>query len=120
MTTTHVSPASATAAPAATGPAPRRRRLPGTGVLGLIGLVVVLGAWQVSAWAGWVDPTFSSSPIGAITALGDLERSGDLWPPLLSTVESVFFGMLISLAVGIPLRLLIARTRLLYGLTQPI
>ncbi|HEV7656237.1 MAG TPA: ABC transporter permease [Mycobacteriales bacterium] len=119
MTTTHVSPASTTAAPA-TVPGPRRRRLPGTGVLGLIGLVVVLGAWQVSTWAGWVDPTFSSSPIGAIRALGDLQRSGNLWPPLLSTLQSVFVGMLISLAAGIPIGLLIGRSRLLYGLTEPI
>jgi ABC-type nitrate/sulfonate/bicarbonate transport system permease component len=91
-----------------------------TGTLGLIGLVVVLGAWQLSTTFGLVDPTFSSSPIGAIRALVDMIGTGELWPPLLSTLKSVAYGMVIAIGAGIPIGLLIGRSATLYGLTEPL
>jgi ABC-type nitrate/sulfonate/bicarbonate transport system permease component len=121
MTTTHASPASASVITAAGDPATRRRshRL-GAGLLGLIGLVVVLGAWQLSASLNLVDSSFSSSPVGAIKALVKMATDGDLWPPLLSTLKTVGIGMAISVVAGIPLGLLIGRSHLLHGLTEPL
>jgi ABC-type nitrate/sulfonate/bicarbonate transport system permease component len=100
----------------------RRQREPRlkSGVLGLIGLVVVLGGWQLSTAIGLVDATFSSSPFGAVAALADMITTGELWPPLLSTITTVAYGMVIAIGVGIPLGLLIGRSPTLYGLTEPI
>lgn len=133
MTTTHASPADQTLVATATGQRrlmrpggqPRRASLPGGrriggGLLGLIGLVVVLAAWQLSASLGLVDSSFSSSPAGASHALFDMAKSGEIWPPLLSTLQTVGIGMAISVVVGIPVGLIIGRSRVLYELTEPL
>jgi ABC-type nitrate/sulfonate/bicarbonate transport system permease component len=124
MATTHASPAdhTLTGAPARSPrskSAPGRRRL-SVGTLGFIGLVVMLGAWQLSAWLGLVDASFSSSPVGAIQALWYMATDGSLWPPLTSTLETVALGMAISVVVGIPVGLVIGRSYVLHGLTEPL
>jgi ABC-type nitrate/sulfonate/bicarbonate transport system permease component len=89
-------------------------------VLGAIGLVVVLGAWQVCAALGVVDARFSSSPLGAAKGLGQLSSDGALWSGTLGTLRSVGLGMLISLVLGIPLGLVIGRSPVLHGLVEPL
>src|SRR5262245_1233876 len=108
--TTHVSPARPATSPVEPR-RPRRERRLKSGTLGLIGLVVVLGAWQLCAWTGVVDDRFTSSPVGAIGGLVEMIRTGDLWLPLLSTVSSVVYGMIITIVVGIPVGLVIGRSR---------
>jgi ABC-type nitrate/sulfonate/bicarbonate transport system permease component len=88
--------------------------------LGLIGGLAVLVAWQVTVWVGWVDPKFSSSPLGAIDGLSYLQESGNLWAPTFSTLQSVGLGMVISMAIGIPLGLVIGRSVVLHGLLEPL
>jgi ABC-type nitrate/sulfonate/bicarbonate transport system permease component len=89
-------------------------------VLGVVGVAVVLAAWQASVAVGLVDENFSSSPAGAFTALVDSIRTGGVWAPLASTLEVVALGMAISVVVGIPAGLLIGRNRVLHGLTDPL
>jgi ABC-type nitrate/sulfonate/bicarbonate transport system permease component len=121
MTATHLSPDDARA-----GAPPAKRsatRSPGRHlnvVLGTVGVVVVLAAWQVCASTGVVDPKFSSSPFGACAALIDSIRTGTLWSPLGSPLSIVAWGMVISVVAGIPLGLLIGRNRILFGLTDPL
>lgn len=111
-----------------------KTRLPGTSVtavaqrpakdltviLGALGLLIVLGSWQLSATLGIVDSNFSSSPFGAIGALIDSLVTGDIWAPIGSTMSTVAWGMGIAIALGIPLGLLFGRNRILYGLTDPL
>jgi ABC-type nitrate/sulfonate/bicarbonate transport system permease component len=89
-------------------------------ILGAVGLVVVLAVWQICASTGIVDSNFSSSPIGAFGALVDSIRTGTVWSPLGSTLSIVALGMAISIVVGIPAGLLIGRSKIFYGLTDPI
>lgn len=89
-------------------------------ILGLVGLGSVFTLWQICASTGLVDPNFSSSPAGAAAALAKLIWSGEIWAPLASTLATVAWGMVISVVMGIPLGLLIGRSRLLYGLTEPL
>lgn len=86
--------------------------------LGLIGLLTVMVLWQLSAAIGMVDVSFTSSPVGAVGALVDSIADGTIWPPVGSTLASVGIGMAITLAVGIPVGLIIGRTPVLYGLTE--
>lgn len=120
MTTQLSSPARPIAGPVERAVNSRKDKKLTTGTLGLIGLVVVLGTWQIATSAGWVDGSFASSPFGAVGALARMISTGELWPPLLSTLESVAYGMLITIVVGIPLGLLIGRSATLYGLTEPL
>lgn len=89
-------------------------------VLGVAGAAVVLAAWQICTATGVVNPTFSSSPSGAFSALVTLLRTGQLWSPLSETLEIVGWGMLLSIVGAIPLGLLIGRNRYLYALTDPL
>lgn len=89
-------------------------------LLGLLGGAIVLIGWQSFVWMGIVDPRFSSSPIGAIEGLGYLADTGNLWEPTLSTLQSVALGMAISIAVGVPLGLIIGRSSILHGLVEPL
>ncbi|MFI6344040.1 ABC transporter permease [Streptomyces sp. NPDC050560] len=88
--------------------------------LGVVGMAIVLGVWQICASTGFVDPNFASSPAGAFMALVDSIGSGSVWGPLGSTLAAVAWGMLISIVVGIPGGLLIGRNRVLHGLTDPV
>jgi len=89
-------------------------------MLGLLGLAAVFGAWQLCTSVGIVDPTFSSSPVGLFGALVDFITSGEIWKPLSSTLTTVAWGIGLSLVVGIPLGLVIGRSRVLFGLTEPL
>jgi NitT/TauT family transport system permease protein len=89
-------------------------------MLGLLGLAAVFGAWQLCTSVGIVDSTFSSSPVGLFGALVDFIASGEIWKPLSSTLTTVAWGIGLSLVVGIPLGLVIGRSRVLFGLTEPL
>jgi ABC-type nitrate/sulfonate/bicarbonate transport system permease component len=99
-----------------------KRRTPRnyTMLLGAVGIVFVLAAWQVCASTGLVDATFSSSPAGALAALWDFVVSGDIWSPLGKTLTTIAWGLAIAIAIGVPVGLLIGRNRVLYGLTEPL
>jgi ABC-type nitrate/sulfonate/bicarbonate transport system permease component len=89
-------------------------------LLGLIGLAAVFGGWQLCTSLGVVDATFSSSPVGLFGALVEFVKSGAIWAPLSSTLSTVAWGIGLSLVVGIPLGLVIGRSRVLFGLTEPL
>jgi ABC-type nitrate/sulfonate/bicarbonate transport system permease component len=95
----------------------RRREL----LLGLTGIVFVLLLWQISAWTKFIDPTFSSSPVKAISSLWQQLFGGapSLWPAIGETMETIGIGMGISLAVGLPLGLIIGRASVLRELVDP-
>lgn len=95
----------------------RRREM----LLGLVGILFVLLLWQISAWTNFIDPTFSSSPVGAFSSLWQqlFGSAPSLWPAVGSTLETIAVGMGISIVVGIPLGLIIGRASILRELVDP-
>jgi ABC-type nitrate/sulfonate/bicarbonate transport system permease component len=125
MTQTQL-PLATTDAPAEARPASSNDQRPGfvarhkEVLLGLLGALIVLIAWQVCAWLDVVDVKYSSSPVGIAHGLRNLSDNGLLWQPTLDTLRSVALGMAISLALGIPLGLIIGRSFVLHGLLEPL
>jgi NitT/TauT family transport system permease protein len=65
-------------------------------------IVLILGIWQASATLGWVDPLFTSSPIGIAAALIELARSGDLWVDIIASAKLFLAAFVLSVAVALP------------------
>lgn len=89
-------------------------------VYGILGVVIVLAAWQITATLGLVNVTIASDPIRVIKAEVSLFSSGQIWGPLSVTAQEVGWGMLITLVISIPLGLILGRVTALYDMTEPI
>lgn len=88
-------------------------------LLGCLGVAIVLVAWQISTAAGLVDVTFSSSPVRVAQAEVDLFSSGDIYPALSATGVELLWGLLITFVAGIPIGLVLGRSRVLHDMTEP-
>lgn len=95
----------------------RRHR---SALLGTLGVLIVLIAWQICASAGVVDISFTSSPVRIAAAEGALFGSGQIWPALGATALELWWGLLISFVAGIPIGLVLGRSRVLHDMSQPI
>lgn len=90
-------------------------------VLGTIGIVIVLAAWEISADREWVDPFLSSKPSAIVTAAKDYYGSGgDGWAALRVSSKEFIIGFLAAVVVGIPLGFAIGWWRWLDELTSPL
>ncbi|GAA5180929.1 ABC transporter permease [Rugosimonospora acidiphila] len=119
MTTTTVE--ATRALPAARGSRAKaflRRRRPL--LLGTLGILVMLAAWQVCASTGVVDETISSTPLRIAAAEGHLFGSGEIWAPLRLTGLEFGLGLGITIVAGIPIGVLLGRVRFLDEMAQPV
>jgi ABC-type nitrate/sulfonate/bicarbonate transport system permease component len=74
-------------------------------VLGTLGVVFSLAAWQLVSSSGLVDPQFASSPLRVCRALADYTTSGEIWTDLAVSGHEFVVGFGLSILVGIPLGL---------------
>jgi ABC-type nitrate/sulfonate/bicarbonate transport system permease component len=89
-------------------------------LLGTLGGLIVLVAWQICASTGAVDVSFSSSPILIAKAEGTLFGSGEIYPALGATGWELLWGLLITFVAGIPIGLVLGRSRVLHDMTEPL
>ncbi|MEV8610522.1 ABC transporter permease [Amycolatopsis sp. NPDC051373] len=75
--------------------------------------------WQVCSATGVVDVSFSSSPTRIVSSEIDLFGSGDIWPALGATGLELLWGLLITFVVGIPVGLVLGRSKILHDMTEP-
>jgi ABC-type nitrate/sulfonate/bicarbonate transport system permease component len=74
-------------------------------LLGVLCLVIVLVAWQVSSDAGWVNKLFVSSPTSVARQLGHYVTTHQFWLDLETTGVTFLEGLGLSLVVGLILGL---------------
>jgi ABC-type nitrate/sulfonate/bicarbonate transport system permease component len=89
-------------------------------LLGIAGMAVVLVCWQLSTALDIVDVNFSSNPARTFSAGVDLFSTGVIWHPLAVTGYELLWGLGIVLIAGIPIGLLLGRSRVLHDMTEPI
>ena len=114
--TPRVTPQTQTRQPGLSGWARRHSSL----LLGTLGGLIVLVAWQLCASAGLVDVSFTSSPIRIAREEGTLFGNGQIYPALGATGLELLWGLLISFVAGIPIGLVLGRSKLLHDMTEPI
>ncbi|WP_160148708.1 ABC transporter permease [Amycolatopsis alkalitolerans] len=83
-------------------------------------MVIVLVCWQIAANIGLVDASFSSDPLRIATAEAKLFGSGEIFPALGATAYELLWGLVITFAAGIPIGLVLGRSRILHDMTEPI
>lgn len=89
-------------------------------ILGTLGVILALVAWQWTANSGLVDPQFASSPTKVAAALRDYVSSGNFWSDLRVSGHEFLVGFGLSIVVGIPLGIVLGWYRYLEALFDPI
>jgi NitT/TauT family transport system permease protein len=73
-------------------------------------LLVLLAIWQI--YGSRVNKALFAPPTAVLNAGAEMVNSGELWRYLSGSLQVLAIGFLISLIIGIPLGVLIARSRL--------
>jgi ABC-type nitrate/sulfonate/bicarbonate transport system permease component len=88
-------------------------------VLRTVALVAFLGLWEGSARLGYLDPLFASSPAAIIAKLAEMVADGSIWPHVAESAKVTALGFGLSVAVGVPLGLLLGRSPILRSTFDP-
>ena len=87
--------------------------------LGLAGLVVLLGGWQLLSSATGDGSFLIASPAETWRALLELKRSGDLWRDFAASTQRIGTGYAISMVIGVVLGVAIASFRSAEAFLEP-
>jgi ABC-type nitrate/sulfonate/bicarbonate transport system permease component len=69
--------------------------------LPVLAVAAALALWQLSTASGFFRPDQFPTMTATMAALADLVATGELWPPVLATLQSWFFGMVIASVLAI-------------------
>lgn len=78
----------------------------------LLGVVLVVGAWQVASSTGALSPTVVGSPGAVWTTAMHLTADGELGSALGTSLHRVLLGLVFGLAAGVVLALVSGLTRI--------
>jgi NitT/TauT family transport system permease protein len=87
--------------------------------LGVAGLVVLLGGWQLLSSATGDGSFLIASPAETWRALLELERSGDLWRDFAASTQRIGTGYAISMVIGVVLGVAVASFRSAEAFLEP-
>jgi NitT/TauT family transport system permease protein len=62
---------------------------------------VIIGAWELAARAGWIDPLFFAGPGAVVARLWSLLVTGEILPHYAATMGSAAAGLAIAVAAGV-------------------
>jgi ABC-type nitrate/sulfonate/bicarbonate transport system permease component len=74
-----------------------------TALAGLVGIVGALLLWQLVSVTDTIDRTSFPPPTDVAAALGQVLSEGSFWSALGDTAESTLLGLLVSIAIALPL-----------------
>jgi ABC-type nitrate/sulfonate/bicarbonate transport system permease component len=109
-------------------PASGRTRLPGRlpaalrteRLLGVGLIVVLLVLWEVAVRRELISSPSVPAPSEAARALADGIASGEIGAAVLATLRKFILGYLLAAGVGVPVGILMGRSRIVHGLLEPI
>lgn len=93
-----------------------RRRTPVTRTAAAL---VFLGLWEWAVRGGFVDPLFLSSPSAVAVRLYQVFADGSIWPHLLASGTTAFWGFVLSCVIGVPIGILMGRSVLVRDTLEP-
>lgn len=87
--------------------------------LGLLGVLAVIGLWELATRTGIVDPFLASSPTLTAKAFVQQLQTGTLIADVLATVKTLGLGFVIAVLLGLPAGFLSATYRVLEQAVDP-
>lgn len=109
-------------APAERAPRRRTRRIYSRKqrwIIGVINLATFFIVWQVAATVSDIPPLFLPSVADVFRELGEMHQEGILWGNLWTSFAVYVIGMVISLAIAIPMGLMVGGIRILDKILSP-
>lgn len=99
----------------------RAPRLPQTVVLGGLGLMVLFALWWLATGAFGAGGGFVArfSPAATLPVLGGFLLYPDIWVHVAVSLKRVLVGLVLALAIGVPVGLLVGLSRRLENTTSP-
>jgi ABC-type nitrate/sulfonate/bicarbonate transport system permease component len=88
-------------------------------ILGTSAIAVVLASWQLFAGEHWVNTEFTSEPSAVATSLVNYFQHGTGWSDLWVTGQEFLLGFALSLAIGIPVGVLMGWYKKIDELLNP-
>jgi ABC-type nitrate/sulfonate/bicarbonate transport system permease component len=88
-------------------------------MIGLVAVVIFLGAWQWASDTKVINPLFCSSPSRVWKELGNLISTGQLWPNIWVSAQEFGWGFLLAIVVAIPLGIIIGWYRPVEAVFSP-
>jgi len=82
-------------------------------------LALFLAIWETASRVGLVDPLFASSPSLIVEKLGEMVGDGSIFPHIAASAEVLAMGFGLSLLVGIPMGLIMGRSKLISSTVEP-
>jgi NitT/TauT family transport system permease protein len=84
-----------------------------------LAVTLFLGAWQLSVSAGYVDKLFLASPLDITERLYEVFADGSIWVHIFASGEVALWGFVLSIAVGVPIGMMMGRSRLARDTLEP-
>ena len=94
-----------------------KRRFPRS-IERLLGVVLLLGVWQLAASLGWISADVLAGPVDVASTFWDLVTDGTLSEAIWASLQRVLIGMAIGIPVGVLLALFSGLSRIGEDLTD--
>ena len=85
-----------------------------------IGFLVVLGAWQLLATAGWINEVLLPSPLRLLETFVEMSKDGTLARHVTASIERVMVGFLLAALVGLACGVVLGWFRALSEFVKPV
>jgi ABC-type nitrate/sulfonate/bicarbonate transport system permease component len=99
-------------------PRPLHRTDPGPALLRLGCVVAAISLWQIAVSTGVVGSSAVAAPASVAKSLWPPLSSGHFWSAVEATVRSWGIGLLLSVAIAIPIGLILGTSDLLYRMSR--
>ena len=87
--------------------------------LRFVALAVFLAVWEIASRTGLVEPLFASSPSLIVDKFIEMISDGSIFPHIAASAQVMAMGFGLSLAVGIPVGVLMGRSKLISSTIEP-
>lgn len=85
----------------------------------VIGLVLLLGIWELASYKEWIDSFIFSSPSGIVKCFISMIKSNDLVMHTWVTMKETFISFILMIGIGLVIAVILWRFKILADIFEP-